>query len=338
MNYIIDFYKGLDTVNLIIFWGVIIVVLLLLIFSIIMVNKNKKLERIIERNGIDTDDEEEDDDDDLAIKKEDEVSTIKEEIKEELPIIPPVIEKTEIHEEIKENPIDIPVKENKFVAEEHVMEYKEDFFELPTIKKQSEVKETISEPVNIPPLPEKKAVEVKEVLLDKPNAPYQRNILREVYPNQTSPIGNTRVEIHAKSDIEKARELNEILNAKEVSNNNENINIQRNIVHNNVSEPKIEKPVQKRGNYLEELSKKMAENSGVDRTEYELKQEQDAIISYKELMQKKDQIKVIDEEEAVISIEELQKKKLEEEKLYNITEREPNDDFINELKNFRSDL
>ena len=56
MNYIIEFYKGLDTVNLIIFWGVIIVVLLLLIFSIILANKNRKLEKIIESNGINIDD------------------------------------------------------------------------------------------------------------------------------------------------------------------------------------------------------------------------------------------------------------------------------------------
>ena len=78
--------------------------------------------------------------------------------------------------------------------------------------------------------------------------------------------------------------------------------------------------------------------SNIDRTSYELKQEEDAIISYQELMQKKDRIHIIDEEDAVISIEELKQRKLEEDKLYNLTEKEPNDDFINELKNFRSDL
>ena len=64
-------------------------------------------------------------------------------------------------------------------------------------------------------------------------------------------------------------------------------------------------------------------------------------------MQKKDQIKIVDEEDAVISIEELmnkqkaEKEKEEvkaEEKLYNLTDSENNDNFINELKNFRHDL
>ena len=98
---------------------------------------------------------------------------------------------------------------------------------------------------------------------------------------------------------------------------------------------------QRKGNYLEELSKKMAasnDENGINRTTYERRQEEDAIISYQELLKKKDSIRTIDEEDAVISIEELTKRKREQEKLYNITEKEPNDDFINELKNFRSDL
>ena len=50
MDLIIDFYKELDALNLIIFWGIIIVILLLLIFSLILINKNKKLKRIVEQN------------------------------------------------------------------------------------------------------------------------------------------------------------------------------------------------------------------------------------------------------------------------------------------------
>ena len=67
---------------------------------------------------------------------------------------------------------------------------------------------------------------------------------------------------------------------------------------------------------------------GIIRTEYELKQEEEAIISYEELMKKKDSIQIVDEEEAVISIDELMKKKNEEE----------NDKFLKELKSFRHDL
>ena len=47
---------------------------------------------------------------------------------------------------------------------------------------------------------------------------------------------------------------------------------------------------------------------------------------------------MIDEEEAVISIEELMQKKDKKDKIYNITEEEENDKFISELKNFRGDL
>ena len=101
--------------------------------------------------------------------------------------------------------------------------------------------------------------------------------------------------------------------------------------------------------YLEEVSRKLAEAEipdEIERTNYELKQEEDAIISFKELMEKKDSIQTIDEEDAVISIEELMNRnnqkteaQLEEErKLYNLTEEEENDNFIKELKQFRNDL
>lgn len=93
--------------------------------------------------------------------------------------------------------------------------------------------------------------------------------------------------------------------------------------------------------FLEEVSKKLAEAEvpdEIDRTDYELQQEEDAIISYKELMAKKDTIKTIDEEDAVISIQELTARKSQQEKLYNLTEEEENNDFIDELKKFRNDL
>ena len=51
MDLIIEFYKELDTLNLIIFWGIIIVIVLLLIFSFVLINKNKKLKRMVEQNS-----------------------------------------------------------------------------------------------------------------------------------------------------------------------------------------------------------------------------------------------------------------------------------------------
>ena len=112
------------------------------------------------------------------------------------------------------------------------------------------------------------------------------------------------------------------------------------------NQPKPQKNNSK--DYLEEVSRKLAEAEipdEIERTNYELQQEEDAIISYKELMEKKDSIQTIDEEDAVISIEELlersnQKQAKEEEKtkLYKLSEEEENDNFLNELKQFRNDL
>ena len=89
---------------------------------------------------------------------------------------------------------------------------------------------------------------------------------------------------------------------------------------------------------LENLGYECINGYEIERTDYEKQQEEDAIISYQELMDKKDSLEPINEEEAVISIDELMQKKKEEEKLYNINEEETTDDFINELKKFRSDL
>lgn len=113
------------------------------------------------------------------------------------------------------------------------------------------------------------------------------------------------------------------------------------ITTNTLDENSQSQSTSNKSTYLEEVSSKLANSQNldyVDRTEYELKQEEEAIISYEELMQKKDQIKMIDEEEAVISIEELLQKQKRDEKLYQLTDEEENDKFIRELKDFRNDL
>ena len=306
MSFIVDFYKELDTVNLIIFWGVIIVVLLLLIFAIIITRKNKKLEKIIAKNGIRIDDF---DDEELAIKRENKSTTIEKvpaanttevNMKEPELVIIKETPKQEVYHEEKVVAPEVPIKEETFVAEEHVMEYQKE----------------------VPRQPERIIIERTN------NEPYQRNVLREVYPSQTSPVGITKSQNNAEKEMTKATELHEALND---SHQDETLLNQKKYsqTFNNTT---------KKGDYLEELSKKLADansQNDVNRTEYELRQEEDAIISYEELMQKKDSIKTVDEEEAVISIEELRAKK---EKLYNITKDEETDEFINELKQFRSDL
>ena len=309
MKFIVDFYKSLDAVNLLIFWGVIIVVLFLLIFDIIISNKNRKLEKILEKSGIDIDNY---DDRELAIKTAEEEKI---EPKEEKPIsIEPVTVKETQEENTKE--LTFPTleehKEQKnFIAEEHIMEYNEQ-------PSKTVVKE-IDEPI-------------------VPNIPYQRNVLREMSSNQTSPIGIAKNNSPTEREMNSARELHEALNEempvkKDTFEEETLINQKKYVDTYNQSVRK--------GDYLEQLSQKLSNvnnGSDIDRTPYELKQEEDAIISYEELMQKKDNIKTIDEEDAVISINELIEKKKAEEKIYNITKDEDDDEFISELKNFRGDL
>lgn len=121
-----------------------------------------------------------------------------------------------------------------------------------------------------------------KIEVQKPNNLYQKNILKELNANrQTSPIS-----IEPKHEKEK-QDLIEGLS--EVGDNT---------------------------SYLENVKSKLEKEitpDTIELTDYEQKQEDEAIISYKELLEVKD-------------------------KLYNITEDEEDIDFIEELKSFRHDL
>ena len=323
MNYIIDFYKELDTFNTILFWGVIIIILLLLIFSIILANKNRKLEKIIESKGINIED-----DNELPIKKIDEPKITETKKVEHIPetIIQPIPiteEKTNIgditpqivnHERQEKSDYQLP--EKPFVAEEYVMS---------------------NEQKSIPPFPKTVSEEqpiIKETPVSEAGT-YQKNVLREMSLNQTSPIGITRSE--NKDDI-KVKMATELQNNLSENNSNNNSYNQYFNAYKKISDAEIKNNTSQE-NYLKEVSNKLSEkNTAADltRTSYELKQEEDAIISYRELMEKKDSLEMVDDEDAIISIDELIKKN--KEKIYNITEETENNKFINELKNFRSDL
>ena len=192
MDLIIDFYKSLDTINLIVFWGIIIVLILLLIFAIVLINKNMRLKEML----------------DESISEENKTTS-----SDEIPVKNEIIKEeteTKIIEEKTNNSImkeeSVPEKTN-FIAEEYVMEYNKDLFSLPNIKKAE-------------PYEEKKEY-------NKP-APYQKNILREISSNQTSPIGIIKTENNKSVDEIKAKELYNSLNNDEsnketspISNDNE---------------------------------------------------------------------------------------------------------------------
>ena len=315
MDYLIEFYKSLDSINLLLFWGVIIVITLLVIFSIAMIRKNHELKRLIAEKQI----SKETTASDIPIKQ-----AIDNEVKEPMSIIeetkapemvitetPKVAEAPVAPEPVIAPPI---VEERNFVAEEHVINYNQRIMpEMPPAET---------------PTPEPK----KEIVI--PERAYQRNVLREMSSNQTSPIGISRQQDNRELEYTKATDLNQTLNNTNLER--EPVVPQRTLENTN-SFNQLAQRTSSNQAYLTEVSNKLNEAMpDVNRTEYELRQEADAIISYEELMRKKDTIKTVDEEEAVISIEELYRQ--ERNKLYGITDEEKDQKFIDELKNFRNDL
>ena len=126
MNFIIDFYRGLDTINLIIFWGIILVVILLLVFSITIANKNKKLKEILEeRKSMDNDFTSQYAKEDIpVINKNEQI-----EKNENLYNFENNIKETNtLPEKNSESSKDTIEEEKDFVAEEHIIEYNKDLF------------------------------------------------------------------------------------------------------------------------------------------------------------------------------------------------------------------
>lgn len=157
--------------------------------------------------------------------------------------------------------------------------------------------EIIEEAITIPkeePIIEKKE-EVKAEEKQDFTGPYSKNVLREMNARmQTSPIHIDKNNVNNSYQREEQREeftspLEELEDITEVNDNMK---------------------------FASEIVSRMEEEikpSNIELTDYEKKQEEEAIISYDELLKVKD-------------------------KIYNITEDEETDEFIDELKSFRLDL
>ena len=252
MDFIINFYNNLDVVNKIIFWGVIIVVLLLLTFSIILIIKNKKLEKIIKCSGINID--EMNDNEIIAIKKESSEEEKKLTKNDELFLH----EEKELLNNINENKKNesipeekqITIDNNKFVAEEYIN------------------------------------INRDELNNEKISKPYEKNIFKSTTTFQTSPISITKINTENSKEIENAKELHDNLNIQKnyesnhnsEGNNNSIDNQQHQFFENSTSlSPNTS---YKKGNYLEELAKRNEVKTNDNyRTEYEKRQEEEAIIS-----------------------------------------------------------
>lgn len=251
-----------------------------------------------------------------------------------------------ILEQINEQPESIEIEEEKQSTTEMSKNTEQSSTELSFPSKQDEQPTLNNEQSN-------QTVEIADI----PEEKQSLGISNELFSSETVPVIEEHQqeelpELEENSELELIEPVNEevfVDLAQEQSSTNEifeqNVEFEQPIVEitPNISGEVTEEPESKSENaqFLEEVSQKLATAEtidGIDRTEYELQQEEDAIISYKELMAKKDTIKTIDEEDAIISIKELTARKNNEEKSYNLTENEKNDEFLDELKKFRNDL
>lgn len=168
---------------------------------------------------------------------------------------------------------------------------------------QEEVKKEIQEDT-------KKDNIIKEEVVNKDESgPYKKNVLREMTARmQTSPIHIERNDDY----VEK--------NNFDVTDNDLLIDIPDTFLREDTRSPleMMEDSYEINDNmkFASEIVERMEEEikpSNIELTDYEKKQEEEAIISYDELSKVKD-------------------------KIYNITEDEETDEFIDELKSFRLDL
>ena len=205
-------------------------------------------------------------------------------------------EKVEDNKEIKNNilkqqQLEVPVETKEVPIEEPVFNKEEE--KIPVVKEEiKEDKEEVKE-------------EVKE------NNLYQKNVLREISSKQpVSPIHIEKKEEYIARENLDNFDFNSVNYDNGLGMTYEDPNISP------LEEMEDAYEVNDNMKFASEIVEKMEEEtkpSNIELTDYEKKQEEEAIISYDELMKVKD-------------------------KIYNITDDEETDEFIDELKNFRLDL
>lgn len=183
------------------------------------------------------------------------------------------------------------------------------------------VVEEVKQDINKEEVKEELKVEVKEeiqkdnVIEDKSGikeeeiGPYKKNVLREMNKRtQTSPIHIEKKDVYDNSIYEDKKDNN-------IDTDVSGIDLGEDMLSPlEMMEDSYE--VNDNMKFAGEIVAKMEEEikpSNIELTDYEKKQEEEAIISYDELLKVKD-------------------------KIYNITEDEETDEFIDELKSFRLDL
>jgi len=196
------------------------------------------------------------------------------------------------------NMINNKIEEVTDVVEENINIFEEE----KDIEPKLEIREEVTNPkINV-------KEEKTKIEISTPGA-YQRNVLREM--SRKMPISPIHIE---KSSIDEDTSI------YTVSNDEDDYDLDEIYLREDSVSPleEMEDSYEVNDNmkFASEIVSKMEEEmkpSNIELTDYEKKQEEEAIISYDELQKVKD-------------------------KIYNITEDEETDDFIDELKIFRSDL
>lgn len=276
---LLKIFSEMDTLDIIIVVGIIFIVIFLICLSSSLMKKNKVLrEELKNKQNIDNIIMDEDITNDKEIENYKDINIIKEDKNEEDNIVVPN-EKVDILNELNENL------------------YEEDILSKPE-----------EEGIN-------------EILKDLPdnensiNVPYTRNVLKSLSQSgQTSPVNIGKSAV----DVPKVKVTSYVKEEPkhEVKIEQQKLDFEEKEIKKEL--PKLEENSSNMSNqeFIEEISKRLAEEvepQTIELTDYEKRQEEEAIISYKELLKEKD-------------------------RLYKITDDEEIDTFIDELKEFRTNL
>ena len=276
---ILKIFSEMDTLDIIIVVGIIFIVIFLICLSSSLMKKNKVLrEELKNKQNIDNIIMDEDIINDKKIENYEDINIIKEDKPEEDNIVVPN-EKVDILNELNENL------------------YEDDILSKPE-----------EEGIN-------------EILKDLPDndtsitAPYTRNVLKSLAQSgQTSPVNIGKSAV----DVPKVKVTSYVKEEPkhEVKAEQQKLDFEEKDIKKEL--PKLEENSSNMSNqeFIEEISKRLSEEvepQTIELTDYEKRQEEEAIISYKELLKVKD-------------------------RLYKITDDEEIDTFIDELKEFRTNL
>ena len=276
---LLKIFSEMDTLDIIIVVGIIFIVIFLMCLSSSLMKKNKVLrEELKNKQNIDNIIMDEDITNDKKIENYEDINIIKEDKPEEDNIVVPN-EKVDILNELNENL------------------YEDDILSKPE-----------EEGIN-------------EILKDLPdnensiNVPYTRNVLKSLSQSgQTSPVNIGKSAV----DVPKVKVTSYVKEEPkhEVKLEQQKLDFEEKEIKKEL--PKLEENSSSMSNqeFIEEISKRLAEEvepQTIELTDYEKRQEEEAIISYKELLKVKD-------------------------RLYKITDDEEIDTFIDELKEFRTNL